>query len=102
MTDNSNLSTVDNKTAATIDINEISVPIATSYRKPCRLDWAESYWVRWIYVVLFSWLNPILNIGYKRQLTEDDLFELSPNDECGQLLKKIETVWEKNENKYEY
>ena len=51
--------------------------IPCSYRKACGLDWAESSWRRWIYVALWSWLNPILNLGYKRQLTEDDLFDLS-------------------------
>ena len=102
MTDNRNMLTVNNKIAPTTDINEISIPISHHSRKPCGLDWAQSSWIRWIYVVFWWWLNPILNIGYKRKLTEDDLFDLSPNDECGQLLKKLETVWEKNENKYEY
>ncbi|CAF5002192.1 unnamed protein product, partial [Rotaria sp. Silwood1] len=66
------------------------------------LDWAESSWIRWIYVVFFWWLNPILDIDDKRKLTDDNLFDVSPNDECSQLLKKLETVWEKFENKYEH
>ncbi len=80
MPNNSNMLTVNNKLALTTDINQISIPISSSYRKACCLDQAESSWIRWIYVAFWSWLNPILNIGYKRQLTEDDLFDLSPND----------------------
>ncbi|CAF5042580.1 unnamed protein product, partial [Rotaria sp. Silwood1] len=64
--------------------------MSSSHRKPCRLDWAESSWTRWIYVIFWWWLNPILNIGSKRKLIEDDLFDVSPNDECSQLLKKLE------------
>ena len=86
----------------TADTNKTSIPIASSYRKPCGLDWAESSWTRWIHVAFWSWLSPILNIGNKQQLTVDDLFDLSPNDECGQLLEKFETVWEKNETKFGY
>jgi ATP-binding cassette subfamily C (CFTR/MRP) protein 4 len=97
MTDNNNLPTANNKTEIT-DNNEISITIPSSHRKPCGLDWAESSWIRWIYVAFWCWLNPIFNSGYKRKLTEDDLFDLSPNDECGRLLKKLETVWEKHED----
>ncbi|CAF4956799.1 unnamed protein product, partial [Rotaria sp. Silwood1] len=89
MMDNNNLSKVNNKTT-TVDNNDCSVIISSSHRKPCRLDWAESSWTRWIYVIFWWWLNPILNIGSKRKLTEDDLFDVSPNDECSQLLKKLE------------
>lgn len=45
-------------------------------------------------------VKPILNIGFEHDLTEEDLCEISPNDECGQLLKKLESVWEKYENQY--
>ncbi|CAF1122210.1 unnamed protein product [Adineta steineri] len=88
-------------TAAT-RVKEISIPISCHSRKPCALDWAESKWIRWIYVLFWWWLSPILNTGRKRQLTDDDLFDVSSNDECGQLLKKLENEWEINENKYEY
>ncbi|CAF3938729.1 unnamed protein product [Rotaria sp. Silwood1] len=89
-------------TTITTDKNDFSVIMSSSYRRPCRLDWAESSWIRWIYVVFFWWLNPILDIDDKRKLTDDNLFDVSPNDECSQLLKKLETVWEKFENKYEH
>ncbi|CAF3981148.1 unnamed protein product [Adineta steineri] len=77
---------------------ETSIPILSDNRKPCALDWAESSWIRWIYVILWSWLNPILNIGYKRELTTDDLYDVSSNDECGLFLKKLETMLEKHES----
>jgi ATP-binding cassette subfamily C (CFTR/MRP) protein 4 len=83
---------------AKIDNNGISVTISSNHRKPCGLDWAESSWIRWIYVIFWSWLNPILNIGYKRKLTEDDLFDVSPKDECSRLLNKLDVVWKTYED----
>ncbi|UJR17739.1 hypothetical protein I4U23_004637 [Adineta vaga] len=82
------------------DTKQISIPISSNGRKSCGLDWAESSWTRWIYVIFWTWLNPILNVGYKRQLNDDDLFDVSSNDECNQLLNKFETVWNKHEQKY--
>jgi hypothetical protein len=88
------LTTDNHNIAPTTDVNKISIQIPCNNRKACGLAWAESSWIRWIYVAFWSWLNPILKIGYKRQLTEDDLFDLSPSDECSQLLKKFEIVLE--------
>ncbi|CAF4657588.1 unnamed protein product, partial [Rotaria sp. Silwood2] len=102
MTDNNNLLIGNNKIAPITNPKETSIQIPTSNRRACGLDWAESSWIRWIYVIFWWWLNPILNIGYKRQLTENDLFDVSSNDECSHLLNKLEKVWEQNENKYEY
>jgi ATP-binding cassette subfamily C (CFTR/MRP) protein 4 len=99
MTKKIDLSTINNKIGSTKSIPDVSIPIPSNYRKTCGLDWAESHWIRWIYVIFWSWLNPILNIGYTRQLTENDLTDISPKDECDRLLKKLETVWENNENK---
>ncbi|CAF4056583.1 unnamed protein product [Rotaria sp. Silwood1] len=93
MTNTSNLSTAN---------KEISVTKPSSHRKAYGLDWAEASWLRWIYVVFWSWVNPILNSGSKGKLTDDDLFDLSTNDECSQLLNKLETVWEKYENKHKH
>ncbi|CAF0904325.1 unnamed protein product, partial [Didymodactylos carnosus] len=51
----------------------------------------------WNYDILFWWISPILKLGYKRQLEEGNLFELSPDDESQLLLNRIETEWnEKN------
>lgn len=58
-------------------------------RKPSRLEWAESSWTRWIHVVFWSWLNPILNLGYKTTLTDDDLDDLPRQDKCSVLWKKL-------------
>ena len=82
-----------------ISADDVSIAVGSSDRKPCRLDWAESHWIRWIYVILWLWLSPILKIGNKRTLTEDDLFDVSHNDECSRLLKKLEIRWEKEEKK---
>ncbi|CAF4078806.1 unnamed protein product, partial [Adineta steineri] len=74
----------------------MTVKNSSDQRKPNALDWAESSWLRWIHVALWTWINPILTIGHKQQLTEDDLFEVSSNDECNHLLNRLETIWEKN------
>ena len=79
----------------------VTIPIPHGPRKPCALDWAEASWIRWIYVALWWWVNPILDIGYKRTLTDDDVFEVSPKDECGRLLKRLETACEEQEKKDE-
>ncbi|CAF3162568.1 unnamed protein product [Rotaria sp. Silwood2] len=76
-----------------MNTKDFFVTISSSPRKPCRLDWAESSYLRWIYVAFWWWLNPILNMGSKHKLTDNDLFDLSPNDECSRLLNKLETVW---------
>ena len=80
---------------------DVSIPIPTNLRKPCGLDWAQSHWTRWIYVILWLWLNPILKLGNQRPLTEEDLFELSPTDESSRLLNKFEINWEKFEKENE-
>ena len=58
-------------------------------RHPCRLDWAQSSWTRWIQVALWSWVRPILSLGNHRVLVDDDLDELSPNDTCSASLGKL-------------
>lgn len=72
--------------------------IEINLRKPCGLDWAQASWTRWIHVLSWCWLNPILNKGFKQGLTDDDLFDLSPNDEGNQLLNKFESVLEEHNN----
>ena len=93
MTGKTDPSIIDNKITP-----DVTIPIGSKHRKSCRLDWAESRWTRWIHVILWTWLNPILNIGYKRPLVEEDLTDISPKDECHRSLKRLEAVWEANEH----
>ncbi|CAF0850567.1 unnamed protein product [Rotaria sordida] len=58
-------------------------------RQSCRLDWAESSWTRWMQILLFSWITPILSLGNKRTLIENDLNDLSTNDKCSVLLNRV-------------
>ncbi|CAF3150151.1 unnamed protein product [Rotaria sp. Silwood2] len=58
-------------------------------RESCRLDWAESSWTRWIYVALWWWISPILSLGNRRTLVDDDLSDISDNDKCSILLNKV-------------
>ncbi|CAF2965348.1 unnamed protein product [Rotaria sp. Silwood2] len=57
-------------------------------RESCRLDWAESSWTRWIHVLLWWWIKPILSLGNRRTLVDDDLSDISVNDKCSVLLNK--------------
>ncbi|CAF0991916.1 unnamed protein product [Rotaria sordida] len=58
-------------------------------RESCRLDWAESSWTRWIHVALWWWIKPILSLGNRRTLVDDDLSDISINDKCSVLLNKV-------------
>lgn len=57
-------------------------------RESCRLDWAESSWTRWMHVAFWWWIQPILSLGNRCTLVEDDLSDISPSDKCAVLLKK--------------
>ena len=44
---------------------------------------------RWIQIPLFSWVTPILSLGNKRTLVENDLNDLSGDDKCAGLLNRV-------------
>jgi ATP-binding cassette subfamily C (CFTR/MRP) protein 4 len=54
-----------------------------------RLEWAESSWTRLLHVLCYSWLNPIFYLGYKRQLTENDLGDAPHIDKSLVLLERL-------------
>ncbi|CAF4035454.1 unnamed protein product [Rotaria sp. Silwood2] len=58
-------------------------------RQSSRFDWAHSSILRFFHVLFWWWLNPILSLGYKRELTDEDLDDLSVNDKCSGLLNKL-------------
>ncbi len=58
-------------------------------RQSSRFDWAHSSIFRCLHVLFWWWLNPILSLGYKRELTDEDLDDLSTNDKCSVLLNKL-------------
>ena len=59
-------------------------------------DWSGASWIRWLNVLCWWWVNPILSLGYKRVLTQDDLDDLPHADKCASLLNKIRNAdWEK-------
>ena len=58
-------------------------------RQSSRFDWAHSSIFRFFHVLFWWWVNPILSLGYKRELTDEDLDELSVNDRCSRLLNKL-------------
>lgn len=58
-------------------------------RQPSRLEWAEASWTRWLHVLCWWWINPILSLGNQRVLTDNDLDDLPHDDKCSTLLNKM-------------
>lgn len=58
-------------------------------RQPSRFDWAHSSILRSFHVLFWWWLNPILSLGYKRDLNDEDLDDLPVNDKCFGLLNQL-------------
>ena len=54
-----------------------------------RLEWAESSWTRFLHVLCWCWINPILSLGYKRHLTENDLDDIPHIDKSSVLLERL-------------
>ena len=73
-------------------------------RQSSRFDWAHSSIFRSLHVLFWWWLNPILSLGYKRELTDEDLDDLSMNDRCSVLLNKLNYYSDNNYwlSKYNY
>ena len=65
-------------------------------RQSSRFDWAHSSIFRCFHVLFWWWLNPILSLGYQRELTDADLDDLSLNDRCSVLLHKLSYYSENN------
>jgi ATP-binding cassette subfamily C (CFTR/MRP) protein 4 len=65
-------------------------------RQSSRFDWAHSSIFRSFHVLFWWWLNPILSLGYQRELTDEDLDDLSINDKCSVLLNKLSYYSENN------
>lgn len=42
----------------------------------------------------FSWMTPMMKTGYKKFLTEEDLWALPPDDTAEALGKRLESAWE--------
>ena len=59
-------------------------------RQSSRFDWAHASPLRVLHVLFWWWLNPILSLGYERELTDEDLDDLSVNDQCATLLRQLD------------
>ena len=46
-------------------------------------------------IITFSWLNPIITLGYKRPLEEEDLWKLSKGDQAEELTRRFNVHWDK-------
>ncbi|CAF4700322.1 unnamed protein product [Rotaria sp. Silwood1] len=54
-----------------------------------RLEWAESSWTRFLYVLCWWWMKPLLYVAYKRSLTVDDLDDIPHVDKAMLLLDRL-------------
>ena len=59
-------------------------------RRSSRFDWAHASPFRFFHVLFWSWLNPILSLSYQRELSDEDLDDLSADDKCNVLLEKLD------------
>ncbi|XP_061082797.1 multidrug resistance-associated protein 4 [Conger conger] len=44
--------------------------------------------------VFFCWLNPLFRIGYKRKLSEDDMYHVLPEDRSERLGEELQRHWD--------
>ncbi|CAF3075845.1 unnamed protein product [Rotaria sp. Silwood2] len=58
-------------------------------RHSSRLEWTESSWTRFLHMVFWCWVNPILLLGYKQQLNENDLDDVPHVDKSSLLLDRL-------------
>lgn len=49
--------------------------------------------------LLFSWLNPLLVLGYKRPLESSDLYEVPPQFRSDNVTSKFVQYWDEEQLK---
>merc|ERR1712173_52931 len=47
----------------------------------------------WPSMMLFCWFNRIVVTGYKRALTDDDMWQLNKSDSCQAAGEKLSKFW---------
>lgn len=68
------------------------VSSSTTKQKPRRIKSPEEK-ANLLSRLIFSWLSPLLRVGYKRPLTEKDLYPLSAQDETHRIGDELERAW---------
>ena len=58
-------------------------------RRPSSFESARSSWTRWLHVLFWWWLNPLLMLGYKQILTDADLDDLPDQERCLPSFQKL-------------
>uniref|UniRef100_A0A8D0VRM9 Uncharacterized protein n=1 Tax=Sus scrofa TaxID=9823 RepID=A0A8D0VRM9_PIG len=51
--------------------------------------------------LLFCWLNPLLRVGYKRRLEEDDMYLVLPEDRSTRLGEELRGYWHREVSRAE-
>ncbi|CAF4273105.1 unnamed protein product [Rotaria sp. Silwood2] len=79
-----------NENQALLNDKKISHDTDDQHRQQSsRLEQAESSWFRLLHVLFWSWVIPILRLGYKRQLTANDLDNAPHVDKASVLLNRL-------------
>ncbi|CAF1069389.1 unnamed protein product [Adineta steineri] len=58
-------------------------------RRSSRLEWVESSWTRLLSMLCWCWIYPTLSLGYKHQLTQNDLDDIPNVDKSTILLDRL-------------
>ncbi|CAF0920721.1 unnamed protein product [Adineta ricciae] len=59
------------------------------HRNSSQLEASQSSWTRWTHVIFWWWLNPLLRLGHKQILTDDDLEDLPRQEKCLPSFQKL-------------
>uniref|UniRef100_A0A8W4FN96 Uncharacterized protein n=1 Tax=Sus scrofa TaxID=9823 RepID=A0A8W4FN96_PIG len=51
--------------------------------------------------LLFCWLTPLLRVGYKRRLEEDDMYSVLPEDRSAHLGEELQGCWDQEVSRAE-
>ena len=53
-------------------------------------------------VLSFWWITPLMVLGFKKPLTQEDLWALNPKDEAGYVSEQFEEAWDEELKKPKY
>ena len=71
-----------------------SLPVLPAHDLPCPGEVACGVWWRWLSVLEFSWITPLLRVGLKRPLQHSDLWDTFTADHCDSAYLDFERGWD--------
>lgn len=60
-----------------------------NHQRQSGLERGQSSWTRWIPMLLWRWVSPIITLDYKHTLTDNDLDDIPHHDKCSTLLNRL-------------